>query len=71
MSKQIGYYGKQVTVPEEARFIATDADGTVWWYETEPEALADLDYWYCSSTDDCIDDTTYEGDWKDSLMEID
>lgn len=36
MMKTINYFGKSVTVPDYAKYIATDADGEMWWYSCEP-----------------------------------
>lgn len=34
--KKFKYFNQSVTVPDYAKFIATDEDGEVWWYVCEP-----------------------------------
>lgn len=34
--KKFNYYGQEITVPDYAKFVATDANGQTWWYIKKP-----------------------------------
>lgn len=34
--KKFNYYGQEIEVPNYAKYVATDADGEVWWYSSGP-----------------------------------
>ncbi len=34
--KTFNYFNQSVTVPDYAKFIATDEDGQMWWYTNKP-----------------------------------
>ena len=45
MMKTVNYFGQSVTVPDYAKYIATDTDGEVWWYIDKPIIS---DGWWCT-----------------------
>ena len=36
MKIAVKYFGVHLILPEQAKYLATDMDGDVWWYEAEP-----------------------------------
>lgn len=38
--KKFNYYGQEITVPDYAKFVATDANGQTWWYTHKPIQLS-------------------------------
>lgn len=34
--KKFNYYGQEITVPDYANYVATDANGQTWWYIKKP-----------------------------------
>ena len=34
--KKFNYYGQEITVPDYAKYIATDENGEMWWYSSCP-----------------------------------
>lgn len=37
--KNVNYFGTNYTVPDYAKFIATDAGGEMWWYIERPACI--------------------------------
>lgn len=37
--KKFNYYGQSITVPDYAKYVATDANGQAWWYIKKPLLL--------------------------------
>lgn len=37
--KKFNYFSMEVTVPDYAKFIATDAGGEMWWYMEKPACI--------------------------------
>jgi hypothetical protein len=67
--KEVDYHGLKLTVPERCKFIASDADGETWAYESSP-TLHHL-YWDYCTYGYCIGPLDLEGmDWKETLIEI-
>lgn len=34
--KKFNYYGQEITVPDYAKYVATDDNGQTWWYTNKP-----------------------------------
>lgn len=34
--KKFNYYGQEITVPDYAKYVATDPDGSMWWFISKP-----------------------------------
>ncbi len=67
----VDYFGIPVAVPLSAKFIATDSDGDVYYYNDEPFMEDDgswdsEDYFKFMGLKIQMDDV----DWKETLMEI-
>lgn len=71
---------KQITIYEllpllRKGFVAMDEDGEWWWYSAKPvldtEPLANWHWSGCevAPLSDSFNIASYDGDWKDSLME--
>lgn len=43
--KTVNYFGTNYTVPDYAKFIATDGDGECWWYTVKPRCSKFLNVW--------------------------
>lgn len=37
--KTFNYFNQSVTIPDYAKYIATDEDGEMWWYSCEPKFI--------------------------------
>lgn len=35
--KKFNYYGQEITVPDYAKYVATDDNGEMWWYSIAPK----------------------------------
>lgn len=68
MSKKVEIEGKSYEIPDEANYIAMDADGSYWWFYDRPEA-GDEGYWEAGfeSYGEIIKATEK---WKDSLRKV-
>lgn len=50
--KKFNYYGQEITVPDYAKFVATDKDGEVWWYTNKPNDAYDV--WIVGKKGNCF-----------------
>ena len=71
----VNYFGMRVAVPDGILWLATDQDGTLFGYFTEPYIrliLGDgLGYWDTSmSVNLKFANITFNGDWKQSKMKV-
>lgn len=71
-SKVIKYFGLKLEVPYWTNFIAADEDGEIHAYESKPENNS-YGQWHCYF-DECAPEhilrVKFDGDWKDSLVEV-
>jgi len=64
----VDYFGIRLLVNGYG-YIATDEDGTVWWYKEEPTYSSRE--WHCSCDIDKLLTVDLEGvDWKDTLRPV-
>lgn len=49
--KKFNYYGQSITVPDYAKYVATDRDGEVWWYTNKPNDAYDM--WIAGKGGNC------------------
>jgi hypothetical protein len=72
--KTVEYRGNKYNVPWWARFIATDADGSVWAYEERPIACIHRDDQWNFDQPGLREVAELEieecPDWRDSLVEL-
>jgi hypothetical protein len=75
--KTVNYFGMTVTVPSNAKYLATDNDGALNWFVHKPERMENsiFNNWYLPSdssprTRGFVSETSFEGDWKDSFLTI-
>ena len=70
----VNYFGMRVAVPNGILWLATDEDGTLFGYFSEPyisSAFDGLGYWDTSmSVNLKFANITFNGDWKQSLMRV-
>ncbi len=69
--RNINYFGIILQISSENRWIATDEDGGIYAYPYKPQLNSDC--WGSGgfgSGFECLGNATFEGDWKESLMEI-
>jgi hypothetical protein len=69
--RKVNYFGIILQVPIEKYYIATDENGDIYAYSSKPW-LGDT-YWRGGSFGadvKYLGDVAFEGDWKESLMEI-
>jgi len=69
-TKNIRYFGIDMTVRESVKFLATDEDGEVYGFDMKPTTKAT--FWHVSEyAYDFVADVDLEGmDWKDTLVEL-
>ena len=68
--KIINYFGIELSVPSDAKFIATDDDGQMYTFDEKPK-LVDGGYFVAYSTTAVyVGKCKFKGDIKDSIMEI-
>lgn len=74
MKIAVKYFGVHLTLPEQAKYLATDMGGDVFWYEEEPEPRHK--YWQQGAIiGDCERVTTIRFQptplpWWDTLKEV-
>jgi hypothetical protein len=71
--KTVNYFGMILQVPAESRYLATDANGYIYAYSYSFNPQLGVKYWCggCVESDvNYLGIATFEGDWKESLMEI-
>ena len=70
----VNYFGMRVAVPSGILWLATDEDGTLFGYFSEPyisSAFDGLGYWDTSmSVNLKFANITFKGDWKQSKIEV-
>ena len=66
--KTANYFGHSVTVPDYAKFIATDPDGEMWWYTKKPTDAYDM---WTANGKNCgrVGDNPTVKNWRRSLRE--
>ena len=79
-TKLFEYFGLPLSIPNEIQWLATDEDGTLYGYFTEPycvnlDSLPDQGYWDQAYWDDDKEGVKIAkiqiiGDWKQSLMNV-
>lgn len=65
--KTFNYYNQSVTVPDYANFIATDANGEMWWYTKKPKDAYDM--WCGSCNCGRVGNNPNIKNWRRSLRE--
>ncbi len=69
--KSINYFGIDLSVPCDAKFIATDDDGQIYVFDEEPNLVIDGAYFAAHGTTAVyVGKCKFKGDNKDSIMEI-
>lgn len=82
--KVVMYAGKNLIVPAWTKYITMDENGDVYCYSLKPQlipqlnhempATAKVGYWTAVDVRcnvEFLQNYTYEGDWKESLQEVD
>ena len=72
-ARTVVYFGYPFVVPNGWDFIATDENGEVFCYRGKPVVSDDSGRWKVGSLINryiLLAHVKFEGDWKDSLMEI-
>ena len=70
-TKVVNYFGINITIPVEAEAITVDKCGNVAYHLNKPKVSEEYGIWFCMESDACcIGEVTFEGDWRDSLMEL-
>lgn len=71
-TKQVVYFDKTLYIPVNVDYIATDLDGSILGYKHHP--IAGDAYWMLDALDIHeeveLGYCSYQGNWKDSLMEV-
>ena len=70
VNKKVDYFGKQLTVDPEFRYITTDEDGSIVVHAEKPDSLITMWNRHSHKADCILTDQDYLGDWRLSLMEI-
>ena len=71
MTKTVNYRGKQYTVPDWVKFIATDLNGSIFGYEMKPAIDEKEDFFEMTAGRTiCLGWPTIE-EWRDTLQEVD
>jgi hypothetical protein len=65
----IEYFGTSLQVLSTNQYIATDEDGSVYVYQDEPW-ISDGCWQSATPCMEYLGDCVFNGDWKESLMEI-
>ena len=69
--KEVTYFRKIFTVPKDIAWIATDSDGYIYGYESKPTKPHIINnYWASYGDEFYIGQCTFQGNWEDSLMEV-
>ena len=68
--RTVDYFDISIDVTCHARFVATDKDGEIWSYSEEPYIDEQRSWWRVDEGGGMLGHIEYEGDWKDSLLEI-
>lgn len=65
--KKFNYYGQEVTVPDYAKYVATDKSGDTWWYTNKPNDASDM--WIVSKGGNCgrVGVVLNIKNWRESL----
>ena len=71
-AKTVSYFGYHYLVPKPYKYIATDVTGNVYCYKEKPVINDNHKVVWQPQTPAVISlgRVSFEGDWKDSLMEI-
>lgn len=74
-TKLFDYFGLPLSIPDEIQWLATDEDGTLYGYFTEPYcvnlgSLPDQGYWDDDEEGVKIAKIQIIGDWKQSKMKV-
>ena len=66
--KTFNYFNQSVTVPDYAKFIATDEDGEMWWYVDKPNSTFGM---WASRSMNCgrVGNNSNIKNWRRSLRE--
>ena len=65
----VNYFGILLTVPKWTRYIATDKSGGIYATASFPIIDHVLEEWNCMSYQQ-VGFVSYDGEWKESLMEV-
>lgn len=70
-TKRVFYFNYAFTVPVWVRYLVTDADGSLMGYEIIP-VIDEFMGWWDSATGpiESVARLDYDGDWRDSLVEV-
>lgn len=68
MMKTVNYFGQPATVPDYAKYIATDANGEAWWYTDKPDDA--FNRWLAGGKNcGCVGNNPNIKNWRRSLRE--
>lgn len=62
------YFGLEILIPRNTAYLATDEDGGLWAYTEKPEP--NNTFWSAQLAAIAIVELEFEGDWRDSLVEV-
>lgn len=69
--KNVNYFGLTLTVEKTAKFLATDADGTIYSFTVEPEISRIQKVVWVGKGTEWIAEVDLEGlNWQETLVEL-
>lgn len=69
--KSINYFGIDLSVPFDAKFIATDDDGQIYTFDDEPILVSTGTYFAANDTNAVyVGKCKFKGDTKESIVDI-